>query len=759
MLPYRLRPPVYGGKLKQQKDKESFLERAYPYREGGPVERAVKADLNDLWPQFDEKLRELTTDVTTCSINKDGNNQGCDHVPVGTAFRAFKDVFGSAKVSMLHRSGLGFLPQRCDRNAYSQLLYAVCLDLLREAFGAQDVTSSTTVFNRRTAYAVFALYAIYETNPLPQGPTAAGKQEEWLALLPMGLQNRENPKMIYRRAFRCPVRVDAEHFSYLLRLRDCASAACHSCEATRLRMESGSLMSTNDNVVEKSTASMGWKCNLAVAMDLSFVLDRVLSSNMLELCSYNGPCGLEGFAGHQDYTLRAPGLSSVSALPRVCDSAINNSEAASMAQTDDRSNIALATSDGDLSFDFPSQLEEQLQNYMSSRQSIRLPALRSDTSHQAKRIRELLLPLFSQDSESGPSADPVSRLLSKCRGEKEQGVQACQKRIKLRHRHISFGTVAVNDGTGSAASVPMVLGGDSTIDKQSIASSPEHQAPDRPNNENTTYELFLPNSLTDDQHNSLYAAIQSLLDRDESLLIPFCNGDDLTPSQVEEATTNDVSTLENGGVSTAGSSLTGAGRGALQALLVQAQSTVSPSAKGATLNPRFAANAFFELTAKEKEASRNSCSDEDDDSSHVSDLSFNDENDQVSVAASRVGENALQALLATAGLKKRRKTQKTRPTPSRNSPATRKGKRKLSQQFKTTERTQSGNESYKGSNLSTNARLANTSQPAKETKLTPSRDESCDSSSEWSSYCESVDQGRSALDALLAKAARPNGQY
>ena len=59
MLPYRLRPPVYGGKLKQKREAQggpSLDDRTSPYRDGGPVERAVRADLLALRPAFEEKL-------------------------------------------------------------------------------------------------------------------------------------------------------------------------------------------------------------------------------------------------------------------------------------------------------------------------------------------------------------------------------------------------------------------------------------------------------------------------------------------------------------------------------------------------------------------------------------------------------------------------------------------------------------------------------------------------------------------------------
>jgi hypothetical protein len=747
MLPYRLRPPVYGGKLKQQKDKESFLERTYPYREGGPVERAVKADLQALFPRFKVTVQE--------------------HAPLGNAFRVFKDVFGSAKVAMLHRSGVGFLLQRCDRNAYSQLLYAVCLSLLRDSFRKRD--SSDAFFLRRAAFAVFSLYALYETNPLPQGPTDGFSKEEWLAMLPMGLQNRENPKTIYRRAFRHPVRIDPEHFSYLLRLRDLASATCCRCEATRMRIES--LQSMNHNVEGGSIGdeSLAWMSELAVATDLGVVLDRILSSNMLEFCAYPGPCGLEGLAGHPDYAFPATGVSKSPAPSFARGSAMNNSASGTtpLSQLDDSINGGVAATNNVSPLTFSPSLEEHLQQYLSSRQALRLPAMGKGTSQQATRIRETLLPIFPQDSgQNGSACDPVSRLLSTCRGEEEvTEAQQTQTRIKLRHRHVSFGAVVVNDGMGSATplSAEAADGGDSLVDeRQSIATNPENQVATHPDNAHSSYELILPSHLAARQQESLHAAVQTLLDRDESLLLLLSGGAETTLSQFDDMTKDGVSTLGNGDVSAGGSSLTGAGRGALRALLAQAQSAPSPLV-GTSLNPNCAGDFFLTSTStKTAGSSKKAPVDDDGYNLNVSDLSSEDELDQVSVAASQVGQSALQALLATAGHKSRHKPQKPRPTTSRKPAATRKVKRK--RRSLTQDGVESDNDSSefygadRGSSV-LDSLLAKPSQPPKAAERTPSGDESDTGNSESSSlYSESVDRGRTALDALLASAMLSNGK-
>jgi hypothetical protein len=283
MLPYRLRPPNYGAKLKEQKQSESFLERTQPYREGGPVERAIKADLTALYPKFENLV---------ATTERQHNNGGAKtaHLPEGTAFRAFKQVFGGARVAMLHRTTsanatTGFLPPRCDRSAYSQLLYAVCFSLLRDAFSTTSNTLETVI--DQAAYAVFNLYALYETNPLPRAPSTT---EEWIALLPMRLQNRENPKTLYRRAFRQSVRIDIENYGYLLRLRDLALAAQARCQQRQCSATRGD----KDDGAAASATTTAWKCECAVATDVGVVLDRILlsSSDMLDLCAYTGPCGL-----------------------------------------------------------------------------------------------------------------------------------------------------------------------------------------------------------------------------------------------------------------------------------------------------------------------------------------------------------------------------------------------------------------------------------------------------------------------------------
>ena len=776
MLPYRLRPPSYGAKLKEQKEsssssssESSFLDRTQPYREGGPLERAIKADLAALLPKFEHALIARTADDEQPQQQQppDGGGGGeirktTHHLPPGTAFGAFKQVFGEAKVAMLHRSSTpsshattGFRPPRCDRNAYSQLLYAVCFSLLRDAFHPTTTARTTTTSNERTvllsqaAYAVFSLYALYETNPLPRAPNT---KEGILALLPMGLQNRDNPKALYRRAFRQAVRIDIEHYAYLLRLRDLARAAqascqqrqwCHAATAVRISGKDDSwatTTTTDDGAITAATtaAAATWKCDCAVATDVGVVLDRILlSNNMLEFCAYTGPCGLEGLAGHADYPF--PATEGATTVTTTAANVTNNNESASTTTQQALGETAIPASEEP----FSSELEERVAAYLSSRQAIRLPAVKPNMAQKEKRIREILLPIFSQQNEEHGSPihdDPLSTLLTACRGKQDDDrEQPPQKRIKLRHRHVTFGTVLVkNDANtmGMPADKPTKEGMDGesmSFMREAVTDNGGPATDPRP----PPFELILPSSLSPEQHSSLQDAVQALLDRDESLLLPLQGGGSsqvAAPSHIEGLTNDDgVSTLGDGIVSTASTTIADAGRGALRDLLSRVKAPMTSAGESMSTGQFFLASG----AAEKHDNSALPTGDKDD--TRLSDLSSDDENDEVSVAASRVGQRALQKLLSTAADGKPNACTKPKSVlrSKKKAPAPAQKARKSTTDV---------------SDASASCQVE-----------TGNRNEDSDNDSEYyssavSSTIEAANQGRDALNALLSRAHRTNGR-
>ena len=639
MLPYRLRPPVYGGKLKQKKEQEgiSFDDRSRPYREGGPVERAVRADLLALLPAFEEKLRQIKP------------SDSSEHTATGLAFAAFKDVFGSNRVAMLNRAGdSGLLPTKCDRNSYSQMLYSVCLSMMRQSFRDHSKSNenqdsgndSLGVFLRQAAYGVFTLYALYETNPLPRGPSSESSKEEYLALLPMGITNPEHGRATYRRAFRSPIRIDTEHYGYLLQLRDLARAERCQCAAS---MRKNYSQQDNGEQVDAQ-----WECECAVATDLCVILDRILSSNMLEFSSYTGPCGLEGLAGHADYTPIPP-------RPQPTDGPSAAAVAAAVAADNDNGASLEGVGELPAPFESSSGLDEQLQKYVSDRAAIRLPAERPNMPQKEKRIREALQSVFAKKGEHGQHSkvDPLMSLLSSG-GRREQDEaedpQKQQKRIRLRRHHVSFGTVVVHD---EAAAEKVAAAPNETTTEEPPADA-NSVKPNSTEVSQPSYELVLPNSLSSEQQTGLQSIVETLLDRDESLLLPFGGGRGETPSHAGD----EISTLGDG------STVSNVGRTALQNLLSQLGSPAEKTDASA-LQAR-AAGDFFLARTEVGDGGAKSDDEADNDNSEFSGLSSSeDEMEETSVAASRVGQKALQDLLSTAvgkslGTETRSKKQKSR---------------------------------------------------------------------------------------------------
>jgi hypothetical protein len=153
-------------------------------------------------------------------------------------------------------------------------------------------------------------------------------------------------------------------------------------------------------------------------------------------------------------------------------------------------------------------------------------------------------------------------------------------------------------------------------------------------------ELVLPGGLSLTQQESIQMALQSLLDRDETLLVPQRRKDE-APSRPTGAVM-----IERGDVSVATASTAfGAGRNALNELLSQVrqdskvvQASPTSLSTGDLFLGTSGTNTFVnEVDAQQVEGIGGGL---------LSDLSSDDE---LSVAASRVGQKAIQKLLSLAG--------------------------------------------------------------------------------------------------------------
>jgi hypothetical protein len=134
---------------------------------------------------------------------------------VSSPWDIFISVWRKHNVALVHSQ---VLPSRNDPEAFVQLLYEVCLQLIQNSASSVSPNGDTapdpepreaTSFSLfHAAFGVFSLYAIRETCPLPKQP------ETNLAWLPIGLIHPDNPKLLYRRRY-CPTRIRIDRESYL----------------------------------------------------------------------------------------------------------------------------------------------------------------------------------------------------------------------------------------------------------------------------------------------------------------------------------------------------------------------------------------------------------------------------------------------------------------------------------------------------------------------------------------------------------------
>jgi hypothetical protein len=589
MLPFHLKSPNYGGKLKKQ----LAGSPDHPLRDGGPFQRAIAADLLELQKPFLDRIASLSS-----SSSKDDHT----HYPVGSGFAAFKEIFSSAKVALLHTR---FVPIRVDAGAYAQLLYAVCFQLLRAE------ANSSNLLNRG-AYAVFLLHALFETNPLPTEPRNDNTREQ-MESLPMAVQNRENRRLLYRRSYREPIRIDQEHYCYIMQLRDLALAACARCEQARSRQQ------TEDS-------DDPWTCQCLVSQDMSTVISRLLPN--LQFSAYTGPCGLEGLAGHADYSV--PPTAKTQAWWKQNRSKAHETSAIG-------SGTEESSSPPPVQEVFSEQLQSQLEDYLSDKKAIRLPAVSNKMTHHSKRVREALLPIFSPDPA-------LAILLEKCKGEEPSSSQP--KRLK-----VHFSDVVVNAAGG----------GSGTLAEGATVESSREEAFD---DEGVALDLVLPNNLTPELEESLQAAFDTLVKRGDFLHQPP------VPTTFAENDVGDVSTLGGSrGVSTAASTgrsaprtrpfranddesvvstTTGAGRNALRDLLSAANDESASVASTTTGAGRNALRAL--LSAANEESTSVASATTGVGRNALRDLlsAANEESTSVASTTTGAGRNALGALLSAA---------------------------------------------------------------------------------------------------------------
>ena len=344
MFPFRPRKPMYGGALKRQMQRSAAAaaddgttssrkgnknrripDPLEPLRSGGPVERAVVGDLLALQRLFVARQKGTKDETAVVAAVPE------EHDAPGSSFLLFKRAFREGKVGVLHTR---CLPPRCDRADFAQLLYSACLGLLRRSlrdceggekgdaceddFGGVEAeiegedAGSDGLIN--AIFAVFCLYTLYETCPLPDFPSVVSsptsdQAKEALSVLPLGLGGGaagEQSRVIYRRAYRSPVRVGTGDVVHLDEVRDACMERAAACEARRARARKKRLGEA-DAAAGGAAApasgprARGWRCHCGLAEDCLEVLGRLRDGECLDYCEYAGPCSVEGFAGSTEY--------------------------------------------------------------------------------------------------------------------------------------------------------------------------------------------------------------------------------------------------------------------------------------------------------------------------------------------------------------------------------------------------------------------------------------------------------------------------
>ena len=314
MLPYKIRKPVYSGASKYllpnkptatnrtdggtaavDANQLEQLARDDPRLIGGNLQKAILLDLIDLRERFLEREKNFSTNniVDTVAASLSSHTHIHDMPSLGTSFGRFKAIFRERRFGAIHNRTA---PRNIDRGEFFQLLYSCCFYLLEESVDNEvDVDVQKNKFNlRKATFAVYALYTLHQTNPLPISPptrqstprTKYGNfQEDALKEAWSALPISREEQNLYRKCYKSPVRIDRRNYLLLLQLSDVCKAIVDQC-----------FMGTTES------PDNAQKCHCSIAQDATYIIDKmVFAENFFSYCEYHGPCGLEGLAGNPHF--------------------------------------------------------------------------------------------------------------------------------------------------------------------------------------------------------------------------------------------------------------------------------------------------------------------------------------------------------------------------------------------------------------------------------------------------------------------------
>ena len=301
-------------------------------REGGPVERAIRSDLGNLRKLFDEDCRRRGSSMVDASASTGPHGTVEDdilhHDRPGSWYLLFKSAYRRGKFGIMHTR---CMPNRIDRAEFAQIIYAACLGLFEESMDRIDIDvgdqSPNSNLMTDAAFALFALYTLYDTCPLPdfpsivqtsnamEGTKSAGgvfsKQEtDVLTTLPLGLTAAgEQSRVIYRQAYKSPIRIGHAEYARILELQELCLERKSKCECRRAEyvVKAASDGMINDCSIEDENISSSpaktdrWICQCGIADDCLEIIHRLHSKDCFDFCEYSGPCSVEGLVGSAKY--------------------------------------------------------------------------------------------------------------------------------------------------------------------------------------------------------------------------------------------------------------------------------------------------------------------------------------------------------------------------------------------------------------------------------------------------------------------------
>jgi hypothetical protein len=656
MLPYHLRAPVYGDKektLRRRRDGNPQTE----HDGGGPIQMAITNDLINLRERFRKKINGLSSYhhttknqqqqqyLATAYDDVDNNI----HWKSGTAFLIFKDIFRSSRIAMIHL----LPPALCDREAYTQLIYAACLTLFKESFEQivwsnidddedltdddndndneekkdddddddDDDSTSDSYRNHHddAGFALFTLLALFETNPLPR---QIGDDNP-LELLPISLRSLgDDPRSSFRRCFSQNIRIDRQHFAILLRLKELSRAKKCDCERYFYEIskykERQNYSKINNN--NKDQQGFSWKCRCGMSTDILKVIERIVPR--LELCEYIGPIGVEAFAGNAYYPYKKQ------------DNGKTTHQECKGDQSHPEGGYSIESSSELLSNEIVSLMED----YQKSITAIRIPSSKLKPN-AVKRLQKILEPVFK--SNNNERRDNNANRLSSIEGQNRSFLDELDDAAEA------------ND---SAAKFPVYNNNESQ--KHATESSKYLEL-----SVSRKYMITLHDKIDGNLKKHLHASLMFLLKRDRPIVLQL----ELAHHSLSKNSLamDDASSIGHGGISVG----TNQGQVAIQNLLSavagrniikNSRSKTKPTTEEKKSTEQNLANIF--LTSNQAIDSVASSDDDDDDDddddsvdSELTALSFSNEDgiqedddiSVVSVATSAFGTKALEDLLQT----------------------------------------------------------------------------------------------------------------